>query len=76
MVQLRGVQEFAEQKGLNISSLSRQADITLSAARRYWYGTSEGAPGGKPLRDISLDVLEKIARVLGISLLSFFQEGD
>jgi hypothetical protein len=74
MVRLSGVQEQAERRGLNISSLSRQADITLSAARRDWYGTREGIPSGKPLRDISFDVLEKIARVLDVRALSLIQE--
>ncbi len=55
-VRLR-VKELAEQKGFNISTLSRKSDVSQNTIRRLWHD---------PYRHVEISVLEKIARVLGI----------
>ncbi|MEO8954620.1 MAG: helix-turn-helix domain-containing protein [Ktedonobacteraceae bacterium] len=55
-VRLR-VKELAEQRGFNISTLSRKSDVSQNTIRRLWHD---------PYRHVEISVLEKIARVLGI----------
>src|SRR5207237_8162093 len=47
------VREIAEQKGYNISTLSRKADVGLSTIRRLWHD---------PRRPVDLFVLERISK--------------
>lgn len=51
------VKELAEQRGYNISSLSRKADVSQNTMRRIWHD---------PYRNVDLTVLGRIAKVLGV----------
>jgi DNA-binding Xre family transcriptional regulator len=64
-VRLR-IREVAEEKGLNLSQLARRADLGMTTARRMWFGTGDGREGGEPLQYVSLDALERIAKVLEV----------
>lgn len=55
-VRLR-VREIAEQKGFNISSLSRKSDVSHNTIRRLWHD---------PYRHVDLVVLQRIAKVLEV----------
>lgn len=67
MARLR-IRELAEQQGLNITQLSRQADIAYSTAHALWHNRSESP---------NLKILDKIARVLGVQVRDLFaDEGD
>jgi hypothetical protein len=64
MLRLR-VREIAEQRGLKLSQLQREAKLTEGVARRYWYGTRSGKAGdNEPLTEINLNTLGVIADVL------------
>lgn len=58
MARLR-VREIAEEKGISMSALSRQANINITTVRRIFRN---------PHHDVSLSVLEKIARALGVGV--------
>jgi DNA-binding Xre family transcriptional regulator len=56
MIRLR-VREVAESQGLNMSRLSRRADVDLKTVQRIWHG---------PTKEISTATLDKLARALGV----------
>lgn len=56
MVRLR-VKELAEQRGYNMSSLSRAANISFNTVKRIYRD---------PYRSTSTETLERIAKVLGV----------
>ena len=58
MLRLR-VKELAEQRGYNMASLARAADIGFSTVKRYWR---------RPNSVATTDTLEKIARVLNVEI--------
>lgn len=60
-VRLR-VKELAEARGLNISSLQREAKIPMSTARRVWYSTSDGSEKGPPLKLVNLEVVDRLSQ--------------
>ena len=60
-VRLR-VKELAEARGLNISSLQREAKIPMSTARRVWYSTSDGKEKGPPLKLVNLEAVDRLSR--------------
>lgn len=61
------VKEVAEQQGVKTATeLHFKAKLSMSTARRYWYGTTNGREDGKPLRIVHLDTLQSIADGLGI----------
>jgi hypothetical protein len=68
------VRSMAEAQGHTISSLQRQANITMSAARRYWYGSRDGTDGGPALTELDLRVLGSIAGVLGVGIRDVLSE--
>lgn len=57
-VRLR-VKELAEQKGFNISSLSRKSDVSQNTMRRLWHD---------PYRQVEISVLERIAKTLNVPI--------
>lgn len=59
------VREVATQKGFNISTLSRKADVGVSTVRRLWY---------KPTRNVDFDVLERIARALNVPATELLED--
>jgi DNA-binding Xre family transcriptional regulator len=66
MVRLR-IRELAEQQGLNITELSRQARIGYSTAHALWHDKPE---------NLNRTVLSKIARVLGVQVRDLFAEDE
>ena len=63
-VRLR-VRELAEQKGLNISTLSRRSDVGLSTVRRLWHD---------PYRHVDFFVLERLAKALEVPVTSLIED--
>ncbi len=59
------VREIAEQKGYNISTLSRKSDVGLSTVRRLWHD---------PFRHVDFDVLERIARALEVPVTALIED--
>lgn len=60
------VRDVARTRGWNLSRLQRRADLGMSTARRMWFGTGDGREQGPPLQYISLEALDRIARVLEV----------
>lgn len=56
MVRLK-VKELAEQRGFNMSSLSRAANISFNTVKRIYRD---------PYRSTNTETLERIAKVLGV----------
>ena len=59
------VREIAEQKGYNISTLSRKADVGLSTVRRLWRD---------PYRHVDFDVLERLAKTLEVTVTALIED--
>lgn len=66
MIRLR-VREVAESKGVNMSQLARRADIGFSTVKRMWKD---------PFKRTNTELLEKIAKALGVSAHDLFEEVD
>lgn len=64
MVRLR-VRELAEERGFNMSSLARKADIGFSTVKRMWKN---------PYQKANTEILEKIARALGVPIASLIED--
>ncbi|TME10504.1 MAG: helix-turn-helix transcriptional regulator [Chloroflexi bacterium] len=64
MVRLR-VKEIAEQKGFNISSLSRKADVGFSTVKRIFRD---------PYKEVTTTTLEKLARALGVPTADLIED--
>ncbi len=58
MLRLR-VKEIAEERGYNMSSLSRASDVSFTTIKRYFR---------KPYSYATTDTLEKIALTLGVEI--------
>jgi hypothetical protein len=71
-VRLR-VKELAEARGLNISSLQREAKIPMSTARRIWYSTSDGSENGPPLKLVNLEVIEQLSQFFKVGPGELFE---
>jgi hypothetical protein len=74
-VRLR-IKEVAEARGLNISSLQREAKIPMSTARRVWYSTSDGSEDGPPLKLVNLEVIDQLSRFFNILPGELLERGD
>ena len=59
------VREIAEQKGYNISTLSRKSDVGLSTVRRLWHD---------PYRHVDFYVLERIAKALEVPVTALIED--
>ena len=59
------VREIAEQKGFNISTLSRKADVGVSTVRRLWHD---------PFRSVDFYVLERLAKALGVPATELIED--
>ena len=67
MVRLR-IKVLAEQQGLRLSHVQREAKLSVSTARRYWYNSASGqARDAGTLREVNLQTLGTIATLLGVS---------
>lgn len=64
MVRLR-VKEIAEQKGYNMSSLARKADIGFSTVKRIFQD---------PYREVTTTTLEKLAKALGVPTADLIED--
>lgn len=65
-VRLR-VKEEAEQQGLCLSYLQREAKLSVTTVRRYWYNSRTGlARDTGTLTEVNLVVLRAIAALLGV----------
>jgi DNA-binding Xre family transcriptional regulator len=64
MLRLR-VREVAEQKGYNMTSLSRASNISFNTIKRMWQKPYEGA---------NTNTLNKIAQTLGVSTSELIED--
>jgi DNA-binding Xre family transcriptional regulator len=64
MIRLR-VREIAEQKGFNISTLSRKSDVSHNTVRRLWHD---------PHRHVDIFVLERLAKALGVQTADLIED--
>lgn len=60
------VAEIAKERGMDMATLARRAEIGMTTMRRMWHNTATGSIGGDPLESVNLKVLEDIADVLGV----------
>ena len=70
------VRELAEARGLNLAEFQREARLPVSTARRYWYSTEDGSANGDPLKQVSMETLDKIADFFGCSPGELFRRVD
>lgn len=61
------VKELAEKQNMSQSRLQREAGVTMPLLRRYWSNSTES---------VTLDALERIARVLGVQVRDLFGDGE
>lgn len=66
MVRLR-VKEIAEQKGYNMSSLARKADIGFSTVKRIFQD---------PYKEVTTTTLEKLAKALEVPTADLIEDVD
>ncbi|NTU79094.1 MAG: helix-turn-helix transcriptional regulator [Chloroflexales bacterium] len=66
MVHLR-VKELAERQGLRLAQVQRQARLSVTTARRYWYNSRSGlARDAGTLTEVNLATLGAIAALLDV----------
>jgi DNA-binding Xre family transcriptional regulator len=58
------IREIAESKKINMSKLSRMADVNYNTVRGIW---------DNPNRDIAVTTLEKIAKALGMNVSDLYE---
>jgi DNA-binding Xre family transcriptional regulator len=61
------VKEVALSKGYNMSSLSRASDVSFTTIKKMWTSPYQGA---------NLDTLDKIAKVLGVTVNDLYEDVD
>lgn len=68
MVRVRPIRDIAQARNLDmsISRLHFAAEISMGAARRYWYGTKDGTEDGEPMTVVDLPTIVKVAQALGV----------
>ncbi len=64
MIRLR-IREIAEEKGYNMSSLSRKSDVSFKTVKRLWKD---------PYQTANTDTLEKLAKALGVSVRDLIED--
>lgn len=67
MPKVRPVRSVVSPDEWNISRLQLAAHVSMTTARRYWYGTQDGTETGEALRQIDLVTIAKVAAALGVS---------
>jgi DNA-binding Xre family transcriptional regulator len=61
------VKEVAQQQGLRLSQIQREARLSITTARRYWYNSRSGlARDAGTLSEINLATLGAIAVLLKV----------
>ena len=63
MIRLK-VREIAESRKINMSKLSRMADVNYNTIRGIW---------DNPNRDVAVTTLEKIAKALGVKVSDLYE---
>ena len=68
MPQLKPVKDvaLARDPTMSISRLHFAAEISMGAARRYWYGTKDGTEEGEPMTVLDLPTIDKVAKAIGV----------
>ncbi|MFL5705683.1 MAG: helix-turn-helix domain-containing protein [Ktedonobacteraceae bacterium] len=64
MVRLK-VREIAESKGINMSKLSRIADVSYNTTQALFHN---------PRHDVSIYILERIAKALNVKICDLIEE--
>ena len=64
MVRLR-IREIAEQKGISMSKLSRNADVNYKTIQHIWRD---------PYQGVNTKTLERIAKALGVSTAELIED--
>jgi DNA-binding Xre family transcriptional regulator len=64
MVRLK-VREIAENKGINMSKLSRIADVSYNTTQALFHN---------PQHDVSIYILERIAKALNVKICDLIEE--
>lgn len=64
MVRLK-VREIAESKGINMSKLSRIADVSYNTTQALFHN---------PQHDVSIYILERIAKALNVKICDLIEE--
>ena len=69
MPRVKPIRDIAQARdpSMSISKLHFAAGISMSTARRYWYGTRDGSETGEPMTVIDLPTIAKVAQVIGVS---------
>lgn len=62
MARVKPVRSIAPE--LSISRLQMEARISMGTARRYWYGTQDGTPSGRPMTHVDLPTIVRVAAAL------------
>ncbi len=66
MLRLR-VKEIAESQGFRLAHVQREAKLSGTTARRYWYNSRSGlARDNGTLTEVNLETLAAIAALLGV----------
>ena len=58
------IREIAESRKINMSKLSRMADVNYNTIRGIW---------DNPNRDVAVTTLEKIAKALGVNVSDLYE---
>jgi DNA-binding Xre family transcriptional regulator len=66
MVRLK-VREIAESKGINMSKLSRIADVSYNTTQALFHN---------PQHDVSIYILERIAKALNVKICDLIEESS
>ena len=64
-LRIKASKEIAEAKGLNMSTLSRRADLGFSTVKRLWQHPESSA---------TTDTLERVAQALGVQIQDLFEQ--
>jgi hypothetical protein len=66
MPRVKPVRDAEQAFGWSISKLQIEARVSMGTARRYWYGTQDGTPGGPPMTLVDLNTATRVATALGV----------
>ncbi len=61
------IKQIAQERGFNIASLSRVANVPIKTIRNVWHN---------PRYPLPMDVQERIAKALEVSIRDLFEEVD
>jgi DNA-binding Xre family transcriptional regulator len=67
------VRDIAASQGYTLSQFQLAIQLSMSTTRRLWYSTSDGLEKGAPLKLISLDLIEHVARFFSVPVGDLFE---